>query len=141
MNVVLAMRHAQARLALELALSVEPGVTVVGEASETEGMLALARTARPDLVLLEWGLPGRPASHVLAEAQMLAQPLHFLVLGSDQNLKQPALQAGACAFVLVGDPPELLLAAVRQARVSMRISGGSGALFAPQRHRGRKDRQ
>ncbi|MBK9714722.1 MAG: response regulator transcription factor [Kouleothrix sp.] len=120
MNVVLAMRHAQARLALELALSVEPGVTIVGEASETEGMLALARTAQPDLVVLEWGLPGRPPAHVLAEAQALVRPLRFLVLACDPHLKQPALQAGACAFVLVGDPPELLLAAVRQARAALR---------------------
>lgn len=121
MNVVLAMRHAHARLALELALRADPGVTVVGAASETEGALALARTARPDLVVLEWGLPGRPAPQVLAEAQKLAQPLRFLVLGSDPRLKQPALQAGACAFVLVGDPPELLLAAVRQARASLQV--------------------
>ena len=121
MNVVLAMRHAQARLALELALSVEPGVTIVGEASETEGLLALARTARPDLVVLEWGLPGRPAPDVLAEAHALAQLLRFVVLGRDLRLKQPALRAGACAFVLVGDPPELLLAAVRQARVALLV--------------------
>src|SRR5512138_247030 len=107
MNVVLAMRHAQARLALELALSEEPGVTVVGSASETEGLLALARTARPDLVVLEWGLPGRPAPDVLAEALALGGPLRFLVLGRDAGIKLPALRAGACAFVLVGDPPEL----------------------------------
>jgi DNA-binding NarL/FixJ family response regulator len=120
MNVVLAVRRARARLAMEIALSAEPGVTVVGTASETEGALALARTARPDLVLLEWELPGRPAPEVLAERQVLACPPRFLVLGGDQKLKQPALQAGACAFVLVGDPPELLLAAVRQARAALR---------------------
>lgn len=121
MNVVLAMSRAQARLALELALRVEPGVTVVGEASETEGALALARTARPDLLVLEWGLPGRPALEVLAESQALARPPRFLVLGGDPHLKQLTLQAGACAFVLVGDPPELLLDALRQARASMRV--------------------
>lgn len=120
MNVVLAVRHARARLAMELALSEEPGVTVVGTASETEGMLALARTARPDLVVLEWGLPGRPVEVVLVEAQTLASPLYFLVLGRDSCLKQPALRAGACAFVLVGDPPELLLAEVRQVRAALR---------------------
>lgn len=120
MNVVLALRHAQARLALELALSVEPGVTVVGAASETEGALALAYTTHPDLVLLEWGLPGRPAPEVLATARALARPLRVLVLGCDLYLRQPALQAGACAFVLVGDPPELLLTAVREVRMSMR---------------------
>ena len=37
MKIVLAVRQAHIRLALELVLSEEPGVTVVGEASEAEG--------------------------------------------------------------------------------------------------------
>lgn len=120
MNVVLAVRRAHTRLALELMLSEEPGVTVVGMASETEGLLALTCTAHPDLVVLEWGLPGRPAEVMLAEAQTLANPIRFLVLGCDPVLRQSALTAGACAFVLIGDPPELLLAALRQTRISLR---------------------
>ena len=60
MNVVLAVRQAHARLALELLLNEEPGVMVVGTASETEGLLALTWIAHPDLVVLEWGLDGRP---------------------------------------------------------------------------------
>lgn len=104
MNVVLAVHQARARLALELALSQEPGVTIVGTVSETEGMLALARTARPDLVRLEWGLPGRPEPDVLAEAQARANSLRFLVLGRDPTLRQRALAADASAFVLIRRP-------------------------------------
>jgi DNA-binding NarL/FixJ family response regulator len=120
MNVVLGVRRAALHLALVLILSDEPGVTVVGVASESEGVLALARTAQPDLVLLEWELPGRPAPEVLAEARALARPVRLLVLGSEPGLRQPALEAGACAFVLIGDPPELLLAALRQVRLTFR---------------------
>jgi SARP family transcriptional regulator, regulator of embCAB operon len=116
MNVVLAVRQAHARLALELVLCEEPGVTVVGMASETEGLLALTQTARPDLVVLEWGLPGRPTAAVITDAHAHAGQLRFLVLGRDPALRQFALTAGAYAFVLVGDPPELLLAALRQSR-------------------------
>ena len=119
MNVVLAVRQAHTRLALELVLNEEPGVTVVGMASETEGLLALTRTAHPDLVVLEWGLPGRPAEAVLAEVQALASPIRFLILGHDPMLRQSALMAGACAFALVGEPPELLLAALRRVRVAL----------------------
>jgi DNA-binding NarL/FixJ family response regulator len=120
MNVVLAVRQAHARLALELVLCEEPGLTVVGTASETEGLLALTQTAHPDLVVLEWGLPGRPAGALLEAAQARAGPIWFLVLGHDPAMRQSALTAGACAFVLVGDPPELLLAALRQARAALR---------------------
>lgn len=120
MNVVLALGHADARLVLELALSDEPGVTVVGTASETVGMLALIQTARPDLVLVEWDLPGWPLPAVLAVARSLPRRVHVVVLGRDPQQHQPALHAGARAFVLVGDPPEFLLAAVRQERAILR---------------------
>lgn len=120
MKIVLALRQAQARLVLELVLSDEPGLTVVGTASETEGLLALARTAQPDLVLVEWDLPGRPMPEVLMVARSLPHSTHVLVLGRDSQQHQPALHAGAQAFVLVGDPPECLLAAVRQERATLR---------------------
>ncbi|HEU4324276.1 MAG TPA: hypothetical protein VFS21_14080 [Roseiflexaceae bacterium] len=120
MNIVLAVCQAHTRLALELVLSAEPGVAVVGMASETEGLLALIHTAHPDLVVLEWGLSGRATGAVLAEGRALASRCRFLVLGRDLWQQQPALMAGACAFVLIGDPPELLLAALRQARVATR---------------------
>lgn len=119
MNVVLAIRHADARLALELLLSEEPGISIVGEASETAGLLALIQTAHPDLVVVEWALPGRPTLEVLAEAHTLTGKVRFLVLGQDPSEKQFALAAGGHAFVLIGDPPEHLLAAVRQARISL----------------------
>lgn len=120
MNVVLAVRQAHARLVLELVLCEEPGVMVVGVASETEGLLALTRTACPDLVVLEWELPGRSVEAVLADAYALNDQLQFLILGRDPTLRQRALAAGAYTFVLIGDPPELLLAALRQAQAALR---------------------
>lgn len=120
MNVVLAIGTAPLRLALDVVLSEEPGVTVVGMASETEGLLALMRTAHPDLVLLEWDLSGSPTEAVLAAAPTLSRQLRILVLGRDATLRSAALTAGACAFVLVGDPPEILLAALRRERATQR---------------------
>lgn len=120
MNILLATRHTDARLALELLLSEEPGICIVGTASEPEGLLALIRTTQPDLVVLDWSLPGRPAPTILAEAQRVASQLRFLVLGQDGGMRQRALDVGAHAFVLIGDPPEQLLAALRQVRASLK---------------------
>lgn len=118
MNILLAIRQANVRLALELLLSEEPGICIVGMASETEGLLALIHTASPDLVVADWSLLSRPATHVLAEACTMTRQVRFLVLGHDSGMRQQALDAGAHAFVLVGDPPEQLLAALRQVRTS-----------------------
>lgn len=116
MNVVLAIASASLRLALDVVLSEEPGVTVVGMASETAGLLALLRTAQPDLVLVEWELAGCRTAAVITVAHTFPRPLRILVLGRDAAVRPAALTAGAWAFVVVGDPPEILLAALRQAR-------------------------
>jgi DNA-binding NarL/FixJ family response regulator len=125
MNVLLAIGRDGPRLALELLLSEEPGITILGAVSETEGLLALTRILCADLVVMEWSLPGRPAPDVLAQARALASQPKFLVLGQDAQLKPCALQAGAAAFVLVGDPPERLLDSLRQVRTMLRRAGGA----------------
>ncbi len=124
MNTLLATKEPSLRLALELLLREEPGINVVGTASETEGLLALIQTARPDLVLLDWDLPGRPCAQVLGTARSANGQPAFIVLGKEASTEQPALAARADAFVLKGDMPEQLLVAVRRARVG----AGDGAV-------------
>jgi DNA-binding NarL/FixJ family response regulator len=116
MNVVLAIGSAPLRLALDIVLSEEPGMTMVGMASETAGLLALMGTAQPDLVLVEWELAGCRTASVITVAHTFPRPLRILVLSRDATFRSAALTAGAWAFVVVGDPPEILLATLRQAR-------------------------
>jgi DNA-binding NarL/FixJ family response regulator len=116
MRILLATEQPELRIALVLYLSEEPGMTVIGTASEAASLRALLMTARPELVLLDWALPGHPPASLVAEAKSLDPHSQVIVLGKDLDVKQAALAAGADAFVLKGDPPGLLLAAIRQAR-------------------------
>ena len=116
MDILLASARSDLRFALEVLLREERGVAVVGTATGTEGLLALVETTCPDLVIFDWDLPGRPPAGVLAGARAFDCPPYIIVLGKDRAIEQPALNAGADAFVLRGDPPAQLLAAVRQAR-------------------------
>jgi two-component system response regulator DesR len=116
MHVLLATEQADLRISLELLLDQEPGVNIIGSVSETEGLLALIRSAQPDIVILEWDLPGRPMNDLLAAARRLGHQAKFIVLGNQPQQKQKALQAGADAFVEKGGPPERLLAAFRELR-------------------------
>jgi two-component system response regulator DesR len=115
-HVVIAIGNPSLRLALELLLSEEPGVEVVGTTSETEGLLALVRTAQPDLVVLDWQLPGRPISDLLSLLQSAEERPKLIVLNGDARVRQRALRAGADAFVTVGDSPNHLLDVFRGLR-------------------------
>ena len=114
MQIVLASAHADLRMALEILLREEPGTDVVGTASGAASLRALLQASPPDLVLLDWDLPGHPPASLLAESKRLDSHPHVIVLVHDSNAKRAALAAGADASVLKGDSPRHLLAAIRQ---------------------------
>jgi DNA-binding NarL/FixJ family response regulator len=116
MKILLATEDPDLRLSLELVLSEEPAVTVVGTASESEGLLALIVSTQPSIVLLDWNLPGQPTAVVMARASAICQKARFIVFGSSPAAKQQALAAGAHAFVIKGGPPDQLLTTFRTVR-------------------------
>jgi DNA-binding NarL/FixJ family response regulator len=116
MHILIATKQPDLRLAIELYLIEEPGLEFVGTVSDAASLRALLQASHPDLVLLDWELPGPPATNLLAEVRTLDPHLQVIVLGSDLDAKPTALAAGADAFVLIGSPPRHLLTAVQQAR-------------------------
>ncbi|MCZ7674175.1 MAG: response regulator transcription factor [Chloroflexi bacterium] len=65
MRVLLADDQMRVRSALRLLLEQEPGFQVVGEAADATGLLLAATEKAPDLLLLDWELPGLPAAQLL----------------------------------------------------------------------------
>lgn len=121
MRVLIADDQPQVRSALRLLLKQEPGVTVVGEAEDTQQALELADGQRPDLVLLDWELPGPWSAGPLKNAGQRLLPalrarcprVTVVALSGRPEARQAALDAGADAFVSKGDPPERVLATVK----------------------------
>ena len=116
MRIVLAIESGDLRLATQLLLDEEPGVTIVGTVTDWESLLALLPTTLPDLVLVDSVLYPQPSPKALQEVGLLAPAARVIVLGSSAEQRELSLNAGADAFVLKGDPPSQLLAAVRQTR-------------------------
>jgi DNA-binding NarL/FixJ family response regulator len=119
MRLLLADDQSEVRLALEMLLKQEPGVTVAGTVSEAESLLALVRTTRPDLVLLDWELPGQqPIIDIIPTLHTLDVRPKIIALSSHPEAERPALAAGVDAFVSKSDPPDRLLAVFRRLRRS-----------------------
>ncbi len=112
MRILLADDQPKVRSALRLLLEQEPEMSVVGEAAEVEDLLAQVEATQPDLVLLDWELPGLQAADLLPTLRSLHPRLKVIALSGRLEARQAALTAGAEAFVSKGDPPERLLAAV-----------------------------
>jgi DNA-binding NarL/FixJ family response regulator len=112
MRILLGDDQPEVRSALRLLLEHVPGLSVVGEAADTADLLAQAEAVCPDLMLLDWELPGLEADGLLPTLRELCPGLAVIALSGRPEARQAALDAGVDAFVSKGDPPERLLAAV-----------------------------
>jgi DNA-binding NarL/FixJ family response regulator len=113
-DVVLASARSDLILALEVFLREQPGMIVVGTATGARGLLALVETISPDLLVLDWALPGLPPAEVLAAARAVEPPPTILVLGRGEGEREASLAAGADAYVQRGDSPDTLISALQR---------------------------
>lgn len=112
MRIILADNQPKVRLAMQLLLGQEEERSVVGEAANAEGLFAQIEKTSPDLVLLDWDLPGVPMVDLLSALNNTYPALSVIALSWRLEMEYTALDAGADAFVSKADPPEQLLAAI-----------------------------
>jgi DNA-binding NarL/FixJ family response regulator len=120
MRVLLADDQPTLRSAVRLLLEQEPGVNIVAEVADSDTLLALTADTHPDLVLLDWELPGlngaSTARSVLNALYSSCPNVTVIVFSGRPEAGRHALAAGASTFVSKADPPEHLLAALRQVK-------------------------
>jgi DNA-binding NarL/FixJ family response regulator len=109
MHILLADNQVEVRSALRFLLEQEPGMCLVGEAAEAGELLAQEAALQPDLVLLDWELPGSQPADLLAALRIRRHTI-VIALSGRPEARQAALNAGVDAFVSKGEPPERLLA-------------------------------
>jgi len=112
-RILVADNDARVRSALQHLLRLEPGQIEIRESADLESLASQIREFQPDLVLLDWELPGRPAAALLLALHSLSHHPQFIVLSKRPESEEAALAAGADAFVSKSDPPERLLHSLR----------------------------
>ncbi len=118
MRVLLADDQPELRSAIRFLLEHEADISVVGEAADVVSLLAGAAQWHPDLVLLDWELPGLSntgsARSVINSLYASCPSVHIIVLSGRPEAGRHALASGATSFVSKADPPERLLAALHR---------------------------
>ncbi len=101
-RILLADDHQILRHGLRVLLEKESGIEVVGEAEDGRRAVDLARTLKPDIVIMDLQMP--VLNGIEATRQILAKNPNcrviFLSMSSDPIVVRQAIQAGARAFVL-----------------------------------------
>lgn len=116
-RVLLADDHTLIRAGLRLVVDQEPEFTVVGEAADGRQAVARAQSLKPDIVVMDVGMPGlngieacRQIRESLPETQVVMLSMH-----SDEGYVLRALKAGARAYLLKDSAEADLARAIRAA--------------------------
>jgi DNA-binding NarL/FixJ family response regulator len=114
-TVLIADDHPVVRQGLQVLLSVQDDIEVVGEAADGGQALALAAELSPDVILLDLKLPDMDGIAVLRELRASGLAARALVLtsASDRDLVPLAVQAGAAGFLYKDVDPDALVRALR----------------------------
>jgi DNA-binding NarL/FixJ family response regulator len=109
--------HPALRAGLRAVLGAEPGFVLAGTAGAAEELLPLVRRARPDVVLLDYHVPGADGLQLCQRLKRELSPPAVVVYSAyaDERLQVPALIAGADALVSKSVPARELFEAIRLA--------------------------
>ena len=114
-TVLIADDHPVVRQGLQVLLSVQDDIEVVGEAADGGQAVALAAELDPDVILLDLKLPvmdGVAVLNGLRDAGLRARAL-VLTSAADRGLETLAVQAGAAGFLYKDVDPDALVRALR----------------------------
>jgi len=114
-RVLLADDHAVLRAGLRALLEKEPHLVVVGEAASGTEAVALAKTTRPHVVLMDLAMPGKggiEATRRIVALGIGAKVLVLTALPQELQLSE-VLEAGASGFMRKIAPVEELTRAIR----------------------------
>ena len=126
-RLLLADDQALVRGALAALLSLEPDLTVVAEVGRGDEVVAAARSAAPDVALLDVempGLDGIEATAALRAAVPGCRVLMVTTFGRPGYLRR-AMEAGASGFVVKDTPARQLAEAVRRVHAGLRVVDAS----------------
>jgi PAS domain S-box-containing protein len=116
-RVMLVDDHAVMRQGLSSLLSLQPDIEIVGEASDGEEAVDMARKIIPDIILMDISMPkmnGIEATRVI-HSEFPGIRIIGLSMHAGNGQASTMLSAGASAYQSKGENTDLLLAAIRGA--------------------------
>lgn len=113
MRIVLAGAQADMRLSLQILLREEAGMEIVGTVNEAASARNLLYASLPDLLILDWALPGDSPDQLLADAKEIQSHPLVIVISRDEDRRQESMAAGADAFVNFANIASDLIPAIK----------------------------
>ncbi|PKO06106.1 MAG: hypothetical protein CVU41_08310 [Chloroflexi bacterium HGW-Chloroflexi-3] len=101
-RIIITDDHRILRAGLRSLLNADPGLEVVGEATNSKEALSLVNQLRPDVVVLDIGMPGNENLDALKGIKSDSPEIRVLMLTmhEDSELLQECLRLGANGYII-----------------------------------------
>ena len=123
MRIIVADDTPKVRFALRVLIERQPKLRVIGEAVDAGELLAMSQAVCPDLILLDWELPGLDPDETLETLRCFCPGIQIIALSSHIESQPAALSAGVDAFISKTIPPDHLLTAIMDSQITHASEG------------------
>jgi two-component system, NarL family, response regulator NreC len=115
-RVLLTDDHTLFRQGLRTLLAAEPDLEIVGEASNASDAITHAQELRPDVVLMDVGMPGLSSFEATRQIrkQRPETRVIFLSMYDDEDYLSESVEIGASGYILKESPADQLVSAIRE---------------------------
>ena len=115
-RVLLTDDHTLFRKGIGTVLGAQPDMEIVGEASNGAEAVEQIRERRPDVVLMDIGMPGLSSFEAARQISKLrpATKVMFLTMYDDEDYLMECMQVGGSGYMLKDSPAPQLLRAIRE---------------------------
>jgi len=113
-RICIADRQPRVRYGLRILLEQQPGWKVNGEATNAQELLEQVVGNPPDLILLDWELPGIKDEDLLSRLSDFCPDLMIISISAHHEAQQAALDAGVDGFASKTQPPEKLISLIHK---------------------------
>lgn len=106
------------QLGLEQTLGEYPQLTIVGQASDGYQAVEMAKSLKPDIIVMDIGLPRQDGIAATQQIKAILPEIHIVILTSHMTEVEviAALSSGADAFCIKGTNVDRLIAAIAAAQ-------------------------
>jgi DNA-binding NarL/FixJ family response regulator len=112
-RILIADDNPDIRSAMALLLETRLNAQIIGEADSMESLLSILKTDQPDMVILDWELPGTPAGDRVALLKGIHPILRVVATTSQPENAQKNLGGQADAYLSKSELPERIVWALQ----------------------------
>lgn len=113
MDILIADRRSMVRYALSTLLQKHSTWVVIGVAENTQGLLTILTDHDPEVLLLDWTLPGLLPEEIIQTIRHTHPDMRIIVMSADPDVRGAAISLGADYFVSKTESPHQLIATIK----------------------------